>query len=437
MAACTEVDWHSEADRDIVEEPALRNSSLECDIDVSVTVTRSSYTAAAKHSGPLVDMPSEKSGLSLEYLCSDTHPASEDSLLDGDPDKDFPPGDGALIPGFSDVSLPPKHTITADPLDLSLSEGDDTLGQQSPVSKPLAVIPEEPELEAQLEMEHPPERNPEELSTHMEEEPAPLMLDALPIQDHELSIEAGNDLVPDSPEPSLKISEQSLVESAVLPEISDSSLKEDKATSTAEVIVIEDLLPVRPKSPYQMRNTPHVSAHTQPSPALMPEKLAPPPAESRPVPPTLSQRDQLGARRKVAPVSIQSARSVGAEVAPPVVAKGFLANQFLEKIGQMRGGVTVLSEGGHDTCTLNKDLMSIEGAQKQPDKYKKEEFGELFTKGPVVAAQFAPKLKAQSRTETAAESDDEDSMVDFDHLPIRSRMDIWKRREARAIRKGL
>ncbi|XP_049273071.1 uncharacterized protein LOC119379653 [Rhipicephalus sanguineus] len=352
MATWTGDDWHGEADRDIVEEPArvaVRNSSLECDIDASVTVARSSYMAAAKRSGPLVDMPSEKSGLSLD----------EDSLLEGDLDKDFPRGDGALIPGFSDVSLPPKHTITADPLDLSLSESDDSFGQQSPVSRPLATIPEEPELE-ELEMEHPPERNPEELSTHMEEEPAPLMLDALPIQDHELSTEAGN----------------------------------------------------------------------------VPEKLAPPPAESRPVPPSLSQRNQLGPRRKVTPVSIEVQSSVGAEFSPPVMAKGSVANQFLEKIGQLRGA-TVLSEGGHDTCTLAEDLMSIEGSQKQPDKYKKEEFGELFTKKSVVAAQSASKSQAQSQTETEAESDDEDSSVDFDHLPIRRRMDIWKRREDRAIRKGL
>ncbi|KAH7984118.1 hypothetical protein HPB52_017177 [Rhipicephalus sanguineus] len=401
MATWTGDDWHGEADRDIVEEPArvaVRNSSLECDIDASVTVARSSYMAAAKRSGPLVDMPSEKSGLSLECLCSDTLPASEDSLLEGDLDKDFPRGDGALIPGFSDVSLPPKHTITADPLDLSLSESDDSFGQQSPVSRPLATIPEEPELE-ELEMEHPPERNPEELSTHMEEEPAPLMLDALPIQDHELSTEAGNDLLPDSPEPNLQISEQSLAESAAC-------------------------------------NRPHVSAHTQPSPVLMPEKLAPPPAESRPVPPSLSQRNQLGPRRKVTPVSIEVQSSVGAEFSPPVMAKGSVANQFLEKIGQLRGA-TVLSEGGHDTCTLAEDLMSIEGSQKQPDKYKKEEFGELFTKKSVVAAQSASKSQAQSQTETEAESDDEDSSVDFDHLPIRRRMDIWKRREDRAIRKGL
>ncbi|XP_037505401.2 uncharacterized protein LOC119381704 [Rhipicephalus sanguineus] len=378
MAACTDDDRHSEAEPDIVEEPArvaVRNSSLECDIDVSVTVARSSCTAAAKHSGPLVDMPSEKSGLSLD----------EDSLLDGDPDKDFAPGDDALIPGLSDVSLSPKHAIMADPLgvaDLSLSEGDNSLGQQSPISKPLATVPEEPELEAQLEMEHPPERNPEELSAHMEEEPAPLMLDALPNQDQELSTEAGNDLLPDSSEPNLKISEQSLVESAVLPEISDSSLKEDKATSTAKVIVIEDL-PVRPRSPFQTRNRPNATAHTQQSPVLMPEKLPLPPAECRPVLPTLSQRNQLGACRKVAPVSVEvrSARPIGAELAPPLMSKGSVANQFLLKIGQLRGA-TVFSEGGHDTCTLTKDLMSVEGAQKHPDKYKKEEFGELFTKRP-------------------------------------------------------
>lgn len=439
MATWNEADWHDEADGDIAQESArvaAQNSSLECDIDVSVMVARSNYTAAAKRSGPFVDVPSEKSGLSLECVCSDTLPASEDSLLDGDLDKDFPPGDGVLIPGLSDVSLSPKHTITADPLDLSLSEGDDTMGQQSPSSKPLATIPEEPELEAQLEMEHPQERSPEELSTHMEEEPAPLVLDALPLQDPDLSTEAGNDMLPDSSEPHFRISEQSLAESAVLhPEMSDISLKEDKATSTAEVIIIEDL-PVRPKSPYQTRNRPQISAQRQLSPFSSPEKLAPPPAESRPVPPPLSQRNQLGARRKAATVSaeVPNSRSVGAEAAPPVMAKGSVANQFLEKIGQLRGAA-VLSEGCHDTYTLAEDLMSIEGAQNQPDKYKKEDFGELFTKKSLNAAQFAPKL--QSQTETEAESEDEESSLDFDHLPIRRRMDIWKRREDRAIRKGL
>ncbi|XP_049514513.1 uncharacterized protein LOC119436557 isoform X3 [Dermacentor silvarum] len=363
MATWNEADWHDEADGDIAQESArvaAQNSSLECDIDVSVTVARSNYTAAAKSSGPFVDVPSEKSGLSLECVCSDTLPASEDSLLDGDLDKDFPPGDGVLIPGLSDVSLSPKHTITADPLDM----------------------------------------------------------------------------LPDSSEPHFRISEQSLAESAVLhPEMSDISLKEDKATSTAEVIIIEDL-PVRPKSPYQTRNRPQISAQRQLSPFSSPEKLAPPPAESRPMPPPLSQRNQLGARRKAATVSaeVPNSRSVGAEAAPPVMAKGSVANQFLEKIGQLRGAA-VLSEGCHDTYTLAEDLMSIEGAQNQPDKYKKEDFGELFTKKSLNAAQFAPKL--QSQTETEAESEDEESSLDFDHLPIRRRMDIWKRREDRAIRKGL
>ncbi|KAL3178242.1 hypothetical protein MRX96_038752 [Rhipicephalus microplus] len=347
MAACTEDDWHSEADRDIAEElarVATRNSSLECDLDVSVTVARSSYTATAKRSGAFEDMPSEKSGLSLD----------EDSLLDGDPDKDFPPGDGALISGFSDVSLPPKHTITADPLDLSVSEGDDSLGQQSPVSQHLAPIPEEPELEALLEMEHPPERSPEELSTHMEEEPSPLILDALPIPDQELSTEPGNNLHPDSSEPKLQISEQSLAESAVLPDISDTS-KEDKATSTAEVKVIEDC------SKTCHRRQPKASQchHRCPS----------------------ETNWEHAATWRHLSAEVRGPRSVGAEAAPPVKAKGSVAKQFLEKIGQLRGA-TVLSEGGHDTCTLARDLMSIEGAQKQPEKYRKEEFGELFTKKP-------------------------------------------------------
>ncbi|KAL3178241.1 hypothetical protein MRX96_038752 [Rhipicephalus microplus] len=380
MAACTEDDWHSEADRDIAEElarVATRNSSLECDLDVSVTVARSSYTATAKRSGAFEDMPSEKSGLSLD----------EDSLLDGDPDKDFPPGDGALISGFSDVSLPPKHTITADPLDLSVSEGDDSLGQQSPVSQHLAPIPEEPELEALLEMEHPPERSPEELSTHMEEEPSPLILDALPIPDQELSTEP--DLHPDSSEPKLQISEQSLAESAVLPDISDTS-KEDKATSTAEVKVIEDV-PVRPRSPYQTRNRPHLSAHTQPSPVLgsVSEKVQcsktchrrqPKASQCHHRCPSETNWEHAATWRHLS-AEVRGPRSVGAEAAPPVKAKGSVAKQFLEKIGQLRGA-TVLSEGGHDTCTLARDLMSIEGAQKQPEKYRKEEFGELFTKKP-------------------------------------------------------
>ncbi|KAH6943361.1 hypothetical protein HPB50_020519 [Hyalomma asiaticum] len=430
MAAFSEDDWNSEADHDVDEESLLaasRNCSLECDMDVTVKVARSHCTTASKNSGPFMDTPSEKSGLSLD----------EDSLLDGDLDKDFPAGNDTLLPGLSDVSLPPKQTITTDPLDLSLSEGDDTSGQLLPPPQTLAPILEEPEHEAPpLEMEEPQERKPEELSTHMEEEPAPLKLDTLPFHDAGISADAGNDVLPDSPEPKLQISEQSLAQCAVQPEISDVSLKEDKATSTADII-IEDL-PARPKSPYQTRNRPQVSAHTQSSPVFLPEKLAPPPAESRALPPPSSQRNQVGARGKVAPAFVEArgTRSLGSKVAPPVMAKGSVANQFLEKIGQLRGA-TVLSEGGHDTCALSEDLMSIEGSQKQPQKYKKEEFGELFTKKPLYGAQFAPKAQGKSQAETEAESDDEDSSVNFDHLPIRSRMNIWKRREDRAIRKGL
>lgn len=441
MAAWTGDDCNSKADGDIVEEPALvarRYSSLDCDIDVSDKVARPSGTGATKRCSPFVDTPSEKSGLSLD----------DDSLLDGDLGKDSPVGDGALVPGLSDISLPPKHTITPDPLDLSLSEGDDAFEQQPRPSNPLPTILEEPELEAQFEMEHLHEPNPEELSTHMEEEPAPLVLDALPIQDSELSTEHGNDLLSELSEPELQISKQSLAECGVHPDISDILLKEDEVTSTPDVITVEDLpvmetsrnQPVRPKSFYQTRNRPQVSPRTQRSQVHVPQKLAPPPAESRALPTPLSQLTRLGGHRK--PTSdfpdVKNTRSVGSEAASPVMTKGSLANQFLEKIGQLRGA-TVLSEGGHDTYALAEDLMSIEGAQKQPEKYKKEEFGEIFTKNPTLDAQPSPKLQAECRVQTGADSnnDDEDSSANFDHLPIRSRMDIWKKREDRAIRMGM
>lgn len=418
MATWNDADWQNDADIGSAAESvqvAAQNSSLECDIDVSVTLARSSYTTASKRTAPFVDLTSDKSGLSLD----------EDSILDGDVDKDFPPGDSVLIPGLSDVSLPPKHVIAADPLDLSLSDGDDVLAQPVPSIKGLETIQEEPELEAQMELEHAKERSPEELSTHMEEEPAPLVLDALPLQDQELSTEPGNEVIPDSSEPHLQISEQSLAESvAVLPDVNDVPVL-DKPSAVAAALIIEDL-PVRPKSPYQTRNRPQISAQTQISPSS-PEKLTPPPADSRPQP-QLSQRNTLGARRKTTAACAEGPRAT--EASPPVVAKGYVASQFLEKIGQLRGSA-VAAEGGHDTYTLAEDLMSIEGAQKHTDKHKREEFGELFTKRPSCAAHVIAKSVAD------AESEDEDSSLDFDHLPIRRRMDIWKKREDRAIRKGL
>ncbi|KAH6945592.1 hypothetical protein HPB50_009276 [Hyalomma asiaticum] len=45
--------------------------------------------------------------------------------------------------------------------------------------------------------------------------------------------------------------------------------------------------------------------------------------------------------------------------------------------------------------------------------------------------------EASSQAETEVASDDEERLVDIDHLPIRSRIDIWKRREGRAMRKGM
>lgn len=423
MATWIEADWHTQADGDSPAESAqvaAKNSDLECDIDVSVTLERTNYAAGSKRIGPYVELTSEKSGLSLD----------DDSILDGDLDKDFPPGDsGLLLPELLDVTLP--KTINADPLDLSLS--DEVLLNSSLLRKPLETIEEEPELEAQMELEHPPERNPEELSTHMEEEPAPLVLDALPpLQDPVLSAEHENDPLRDPSEPHLQASAQTLAESAApRPESSNLSLKDEEPAIKAAPVVVEDVLP-RPKSPYQARNRPAVSsAQTQasiigepPSTRAGSDKLAPP-AESRPPPST--NRSPLGGRRR--PSEAPSSRPQGG-AEPTVVAKGQVASQFLEKIGQLRSAA-VMAEGGHDTYTLTEDLMSIEGAQKQPEKCKKEEFGELFTKRPANATQSPSKSTAE------ADSDEEESALDFDHLPIRRRMDIWKRREHRAIRKGL
>ncbi|XP_077528605.1 uncharacterized protein LOC144140993 isoform X1 [Haemaphysalis longicornis] len=428
MATWIEDDWHNQADGDSPAESAqvaAKNSSLECDIDVSVTLARTNYAAASKRIGPYVELTSEKSGLSLD----------DDSILDGDLDKDFPPGDsGLLLPELLDVTLP--KTINADPLDLSLS--DEVLLNSPLLRKPLETIEEEPELEAQMELEHPPERNPEELSTHMEDEPAPLVLDALPpLQDPELCVDPANDPLRDPSEPHLQASAQSLAESAVppRPESSLLSLKdEEPAREAAPPPTIVQDSPPRPKSPYQARNRPTVSSvQTQataigepPSTRAGAEKLATAAAESRP-PPSIS-RSPLGGRRRASEAPSSRPLQGGAEAT--VVTKGQVASQFLEKIGQLRGAA-VLAEGGHDTYTLAEDLMSIEGAQKQLDKCKKEEFGELFTKRPVNTLQGPSKLTAE------ADSDEEESALDFDHLPIRRRMDIWKRREHRAIRKGL
>ncbi|KAL1434426.1 hypothetical protein MTO96_011742 [Rhipicephalus appendiculatus] len=170
----------------------------------------------------------------------------------------------------------------------------------------------------------------------------------------------------------------------------------------------------------------------------VPENLASPPAERQPLTPPLSNENQPAVDNEVAPkfTEVQTTRSVCAEAAPHVTGKGSLANQYLEKIGQLRGA-TVLSEGGHDTCVLAVDLTSIDGSQKQPDRCQKEEFWELCTKKSLGAARFAPKLQAQPRTEADAVPDGERSSEDFDDLPVRRRIDFWKRLEDSAIRQGL
>ncbi|XP_037270587.2 uncharacterized protein LOC119162228 isoform X2 [Rhipicephalus microplus] len=125
----------------------------------------------------------------------------------------------------------------------------------------------------------------------------------------------------------------------------------------------------------------------------VPEKLPSPSAECRPLTPPLPNGNQPEAEHKVAPKSaeVRNACSIGAEATPQVTGKGSLANRYLEKIGQLRGA-TEFSQGSRETCTLAEDVMSFDGSQKQPDRNKKEEFGELCTKLPG-AAQFALKLQ--------------------------------------------
>lgn len=222
--------------------------------------------------------------------------------------------------------------------DLSMSDGDEventvlTKPLEINLSKPLETIPEDPELEAQLQVEQENARSPEELSTHMEEEPAPLRLRSLSLQDQEMSTEPTQD----NSETRLQQSVQSLSEAAVKTIPSDLSAKEERSAST--VIIIEEL----PKAPG------HVPASGESSPTSV----------------VLPFSKRIGSRKKTTETSRASA---------PL--KPNRATKFLEKIHMAEG---------HDTniFPLAEDLMSLEGVQKSGDRVKKEEFGELFTKHP-------------------------------------------------------
>ncbi|KAL3218523.1 hypothetical protein MRX96_031517 [Rhipicephalus microplus] len=327
VASCTDNDLHSEEECDSDEEcvgDANLNSSLECHLP-NGSVARSGS-------------------------------ASSESLTDNQ--CDFQPGDDMPIPRLS-----PVLKITTDPLVADVSCLEDDEGQSpfqkylteipetelSPFFLYMPTIPEEPDLEAQMAIEHLTECCHEQLSVLTEEE-----------------------LVPPEPRRALQ-----------------------RGPRGAEKVV--------PSSPF----------------------------ESRPV---LSQEGLQEARPKVAPLSteVERARSMSAAVVPSAVTKDFVANESLE-MGKSRGAI-VLSEDSQDVSTRANDLMSMESALMHPGNYHQAEFGEQFAKKLTFEAPSTSKSPTRSEE---VDSADEDSVVDMNPLPIRSRLDLWKKREKRAIRKGM
>ncbi|XP_075737600.1 uncharacterized protein LOC142777162 [Rhipicephalus microplus] len=123
---------------------------------------------------------------------------------------------------------------------------------------------------------------------------------------------------------------------------------------------------------------------------------------------------------------------MSAAVVPSAFTKNFVANESL-KMCQSRGAI-VLSEDGQDISTRADDLVSMESALMHPGNNNQAEFGEQFAKKLASEAPSTSKSPTQSEE---VDSTDEDSVVDMDPLPIRSRFDLWKKREKRAIRKGM
>ncbi|EEC07586.1 carboxypeptidase, putative, partial [Ixodes scapularis] len=316
MATWTMPGWTSEVNDEcalVANQVADQNSCPTCDFSVSVKMARTNH-AGSDRLPFLGELTSEKSYPSLD----------EDSILDAEPDNSYTPG--ALIPGISEVDLP-KQTITADPLDLSLTDGDEPEPMQ--LSKPLETIPEDPDLEAQS-AEHDKERDPEELSTHMEDEPAPLVFASLPFQDRELPVEP----TLEASEPRLQPLTQTVSESAVRAATSDTSVKADKSTSTVDMVIVDeppksDLPPVEGKS----------------SGVVIPFGF-----------------QRVGARSKTTEARMSSPE------------RGRRVTKFLEKFHMAEGGGQDRKALAQDTMLsfpLPEDIMSLEGVTKSGDKWKR------------------------------------------------------------------
>ncbi|XP_075732711.1 uncharacterized protein LOC142775246 [Rhipicephalus microplus] len=185
MDSCTDNDLHSEeeceSDEECVEDTNL-NSSLECHLP----------SGSAARSGSASSTPSDLFGASSEKtgLSPDKESLNDDQC-------DFKLGDDMPIPRLS-----PELEITTDSLDVSCSEDDE--GQLpfhkylmeiperelSPFFLYMPTIPEEPELEAQMAIEHLTECCHEELSVLTEEELVALNLDVLFSEDREVTTNA-------------------------------------------------------------------------------------------------------------------------------------------------------------------------------------------------------------------------------------------------------
>ncbi|KAH6945593.1 hypothetical protein HPB50_009277 [Hyalomma asiaticum] len=190
MTTSTKEDWNGEAKGDNTEDTARvdapRISSVEGHV-LNVTFLVEHTLAAAQYNSHCAHIVMNKRLTLKRCLCFDTLPASGDSNLG----KDLSPSVVIIAPGFSDTSFSPKHNITLDSLESSSSEGEDS-SYGPPSYNPLSTILEEPELEEQLEMEDMAELNLDKLRGHTEEEPAPLLLEKLTIDDSALSTGAGH-----------------------------------------------------------------------------------------------------------------------------------------------------------------------------------------------------------------------------------------------------
>ncbi|XP_064458011.1 uncharacterized protein LOC135368562 [Ornithodoros turicata] len=407
MATWSISEWsHDSEEVEVQTEPEFLdnvNSAVMCDLSVQVKLARSNYTGSSRLA-PFMEMTPVKSPMTME---EELYGSGRPENLSSSP-----------FMRSSDVDLP-KQTIVADPLDLSVSENE--FEHEEANSQPLETIPEDPEMEDRLGMEQDLEQ-PEESSSHMEDEPVPLppaedaQLDEL---DDVLSMEQVADVEAPSPlmEPEVEVSNQEAVESALPMEGFDfekDAAKDlsDKRTST-EGLANEEV------------------KHTPPVPEMRT-------SVSSMIPPVVRRS---GARKKTTATSefvapLVQARAPWAADLP----RRNRAALFLERQHMAEGGYEV--HAAHVAVPHPQDLMSLEGVAKGGDEYKKEEFGELFSKhtqSDILDEVTTPLVTKASRVPcvNSVEDADEDVVFDFDHLPIRQRMDIWKKREHKAIRQGL